>query len=64
MKTYTYKGLTKENHGKLVMLGIQFGIQNIRQMSIGEKIADLANNGNEKAQKTCEEHPEYFAVEL
>ena len=62
MKTYTYKGSTKENHMEIVTLGWQFGLQNIRKTTMGEKIAELANDGNERAQQVCESHPEFFDV--
>ena len=62
MKTYTYKGSTKENHMEVVSLGWQFELQNIRKMSMGEKIAELANDGNERAQQVCESHPEFFTI--
>lgn len=47
---------------EVVSLGWQFGLQNIRKMSMGEKIAELANDGNERAQQVCKSHPEFFTI--
>lgn len=60
MKTYRFIGTTKDNHMELVSIGIRFGLQHIRKMTIGEKIAELANKGNEEAKQECEAHPEFF----
>ena len=46
----------------VALLGWQFGLQNIRKTSMGKKIAELANEGNEGAQQACENHPEFFEV--
>lgn len=62
-KNYTYLGTTKANHSRLISLGMQFGLQNIRKMSIGEAIAKRANEGDERCISACEEHPELFGVE-
>ena len=42
---------------------MQFGLQHIRKMSIGEAIALRANEGDERYMAACEEHPELFGVE-
>lgn len=60
MKTFTFIGSTKENHFSLICLGKKFGIQHIRKMTIGEAIAQFANDGNKMAFETCEAHPEFF----
>lgn len=62
-KNYTYLGTTKANHSALISLGMQFGLQHIRKMSIGEAIAKRANEGDERCIAACEEHPELFGVE-
>ena len=62
-KNYTYLGTTKANHTAIISLGMQFGLQHIRKMSIGEAIALRANEGNERYIAACEEHPELFGVE-
>lgn len=61
MKQFTYIGSTKENHGKLIVLAWQFGLQNIRKMTIGDAIAKKANEGIEKYIAACENNPEFFA---
>lgn len=63
MKKFTYIGSTKENHMQIVSLGMQFGLQNIRKMTIGEAIAKKANEGNERYIAACESHPEFFSAE-
>ena len=63
MEKYIYKGSSKENHHKIIDLGRQFGIQHIRKMSTGEKIAEMANQGVARAQQVCSEYPELFSVE-
>lgn len=63
MKKFTYLGTTKENHMQIVSLGMQFGLQSIRKMTIGEAIAKKANEGNERYIAACESHPEFFAAE-
>ena len=62
-KNYTYLGTTKANHTAIISLGMQFGLQHIRKMSIGEAIALMANEGDESYMAACEEHPEFFGVE-
>lgn len=62
MKNYNYKGSTKENHREMISLGRSIGLQNIRKMSMGDKIAEMANNGNEKARAICSENPEFFSI--
>ena len=62
-KNYTYLGTTKANHTTIISLGMQFGLQHIRKMSIGEAIAKRANEGDERCISACEEHPELFGVE-
>lgn len=62
-KNYTYLGTTKANHIAIISLGMQFGLQHIRKMSIGEAIALRANEGDERYMAACEEHPELFGVE-
>ena len=47
-KNYTYLGTTIANHTAIISLGMQFGLQNIRKMSIGEAIALRANEGDER----------------
>lgn len=60
MTNYVYKGSKKDNHGEIVSLGVKIGLQNIRKMSIGEKIAELANRGYKPAIKICEDNPKFF----
>ena len=60
MTKFKFIGSTKENHNKLISLGMRFGVQHIRKMTIGEKITELANNGNEEAKKICMENKEFF----
>ena len=62
-KNYTYLGTTKANHTAIISLGMRFGLQHIRKMSIGEAIALRANEGYERYMAACEEHPELFVVE-
>ena len=62
-KTYTYLETTITNHTAIISLGMQFGLQHIRKMSIGEAIALRANEGDERCISACEEHPELFGVE-
>lgn len=62
-KNYTYLGTTKANHTAIIRLGVQFGLQHIRKMSMGEAIALRANEGDERYMAACEEHPELFGVE-
>lgn len=45
----------------IISLGMQFGLQHIRKMSIGEAIALRANEGDERCIAACEEHPELFS---
>ena len=47
----------------IISLGMKFGLQHIRKMSIGEAIALRANEGDERCIAACEEHPELFGVE-
>ena len=47
----------------IISLGMQFGLQHIRKMSIGEAIALRANEGDERCIAACAEHPELFGVE-
>lgn len=63
-KNYTYLGTTKANHSAIISLGVQFGLQHIRKMSMGEAIALRANEGDERCMAACEEHPELFGVEI
>lgn len=63
MKKFTYKGSTKESHGKIIALGVAFGCQHIRKSSIGEHIAKLANEGNVKAIEVCKLYKEFFTEE-
>lgn len=60
MKNYVYQGSDKESHFEIVSLGAKIGLQNIRKMSIGEKIAELANSGCARAAKICEDNPKFF----
>lgn len=62
-KNYTYLGTTKANHTAIISLGMRFGLQHIRKMSIGEAIALRANEGDERYMAACKEHPELFGVE-
>lgn len=64
MKTqFIYLGSTKETHMKIVSLGCQMGLQDIRKMTMGEKLAELANGGNNRAIKICLENPQFFGQE-
>ena len=59
--TFIYNGSTKENHFKMISLGRMLGLQNVRKMSIGDKIAELANNGNDRAVAICENNGVFFS---
>lgn len=60
---FIYLGSTKETHRQIVYLGLVMGVKDIRKMSIGAKIAEMANNGDDKAQKICLENPQFFGQE-
>ena len=58
---YCYKGSTKETHSEIVSLGVSLGLQHCRHMSIGDKIAELANDGDARAARICAENPHFFS---
>ena len=58
---YCFKGSTPENHLDLVSLGRSLGLQHSRQMTIGDKIAELANDGDARAAQICAENPNFFS---
>lgn len=58
---YFYKGSTPKNHARLVSLGRTLGLQFSRKITIGEKIAELANDGDARAAKICDENPDFFS---
>lgn len=60
MTNFVYKGSDKDSHSEIVSLGCMLGLQNIRKMSMGEKIAELANDGNKLAVKIANENPKFF----
>lgn len=58
---YCYMGSKPENHLELVSLGRRLGLQNCRKMTIGDQIAELANNGSARAARICAENPHFFS---
>ncbi len=58
---YCYLGSTPENHHELVSIGRKLGLWDCRRMTIGDKIAELANDGDERAARICAEHPNFFS---
>lgn len=62
MTTFKYIGSTPQTRSTLLMLGRTLGCQNSRKMTIGDAIAENANNGNGRFVAACEAHPELFEV--
>lgn len=60
MRKFVYKGSNPDSHGAIIMLGSKLGLQNLRKMSMGDKICELANLGNERAKNICSENPTFF----
>ena len=60
MKTFRFIGSTPETRNTIIMLGRALGCQHSRKMTIGDTIAANANNGNVRAIKACEAHPDLF----
>lgn len=58
---YCYLGSTPESHRQLVSIGRSLGLHNCRRMSIGDFIAELANDGDARAAQICAEHPHFFS---
>lgn len=58
---YCYKGSTPKSHRELLRLGASLGLQHCRQMTIGDKIAELANDGDARAARICAENPHFFS---
>lgn len=58
---YCYKGSTPKSHSELLSLGASLGLQHCRQMTIGDKIAELANDGDARAAQICAENPHFFS---
>jgi len=58
---YCYKGSTPETHREIVSLGRILGLQHCRRMAIGDKIAELANDGDARAARICAENPHFFS---
>jgi len=58
---YCYQGSTKETHSDIISLGASLGLQNCRRMSIGDKIAELANDGDARAAQICAENQNFFS---
>lgn len=58
---FCYKGSTPETHREIVSLGASLGLQNCRRMTIGDKIAELANDGDARAARICAENPHFFS---
>lgn len=57
---FVYLGSNKENHRQITVLGRELGLQDIRSMTMGEKIAILANEGNLKAIEICKNNEQFF----
>lgn len=58
---YCFKGSAAENHRDLILLGASLGLQHCRRMTIGDKIAELANDGDARAARICAENPHFFS---
>lgn len=58
---FCYNGSTPENHAEIVSIGRKLGLQHVRKMTIGDKIAELANDGDARAARICAENPHFFS---
>lgn len=58
---FCYKGSTPDNHAELVSIGRKIGLQPSIKMTIGDKIAELANDGDARAAQICAENPHFFS---
>ena len=58
---FCYKGSTPETHGEIISLGASLGLHHCRRMTIGDKIAELANDGDARAARICAENPHFFS---
>lgn len=57
-----YLGSTKATRMIVLSLGNKFGCQHCRKMTIGDKIAELATNGNAAALEECKKYPQLFEI--
>lgn len=58
---FCYNGSTPENHLEIVSIGRRLGLRYSRKMTIGDKIAELANDGDARAAQICAENPNFFS---
>lgn len=58
---YCFMGSTAETHREIVSLGRKLGLHNCSRMTIGDKIAELASDGDARAARICAENPHFFS---